>query len=187
MADLIARGINTIGSSGNGDSITAKIRTVPEISANTEKVQEAIPETGAPYVTLEELENCSGLALGSPTRFGNMSSAMKYFWDQTSKLWLAGSLSNKPATIFTSTGSMHGGQETTLLSMMLPLMHHGMIIVGNENSEALMTTTTGGTPYGSSHFAGPNGNPLSEHEQNICLAQGKRIAKVTLALQNMAP
>lgn len=176
MADMLARGINS------EPNITAKLRTVPNVSPTTEQTENNIPEDGAPYVTLEELSNCSGLALGSPTRFGNMAAAMKYFWDQTSKLWLAGELIDKPATVFTSTGSLHGGQEATLLSMMLPLMHHGMIIVGLPNSDLLMQTTSGGTPYGSSHLAGRQGNPLTQHEQELCFIQGKRIAQIAMAL-----
>lgn len=177
MADLIARGINSVG------SISARIRTVPSISAATEQLESMVPDTGAPYVTIDDLINCHGLALGSPTRFGNMASALKYFIDSTSKLWLAGSLINKPACVFTSTSSMHGGQETTLLSMMLPLIHHGMIILGVPYSEpGLNHTKTGGTPYGCSHVAGMTGNPLSKDEQDLCFAQGKRIAEVALKL-----
>lgn len=171
MAEIIARGVTSI------DGVTSILRTVPEVSANTEKTEDVVPESGAPYVTLKDLENCHGLALGSPTRFGNMASPMKYFWDQTSTLWMSGSLINKPACVFTSTGSLHGGQETTLISMMLPLLHHGMILMGVPYSEtALSETQTGGTPYGCSHLAGTSGNPLSQHEQDLCFAQGKRLA-----------
>lgn len=177
MADLIARGINSI------DGVSSMLRTVPDISAVTEKLENDIPESGAPYATLEDLENCNGLALGSPTRFGNMASPMKYFLDQTSKLWLAGSLINKPACVFTSTGSLHGGQETTLISMMLPLLHHGMMILGLPYSEpALNSTTAGGTPYGCSHLAGSSGNPLTQDEQDLCFAQGKRLAELVIKL-----
>ncbi len=177
MADLIARGINSI------DGIKAKIRTVPEITIDNQVNNTHPPQNGAPYVTLTDLENCSGLALGSPTRFGNMAAPLKYFLDQTSQLWLSGSLINKPACVFTSTGSMHGGQESTLLSMMLPLMHHGMIIMGIPYSEpALNQTITGGTPYGCSHISGRHNNPLSTDEKDLCIAQGKRLAQAVLKL-----
>jgi len=177
MADLITRGINSVG------NISAMLRTVPNISANTEQTESTVPESGAPFVTLEELANCQGLALGSPTRFGNMAAPLKYFLDSTSKLWLSGSLINKPACVFTSTGSLHGGQETTLLSMMLPLLHHGMLLVGLPYSEpGLNHTQTGGTPYGCSHVAGLNGRPLSKEEQDLCFAQGKRLAQIASKL-----
>lgn len=177
MADIMARGINSV------DGIKAKLRTVPDLSTNNQETQNNIPENGAPYVTLADLENCNGLALGSPTRFGNMAAPLKYFLDQTSKLWLSGSLVNKLACVFTSTSSMHGGQESTLLSMMLPLLHHGMIIMGIPYSEpALTRTTTGGTPYGCSHVAGQHNNPLSIEEKELCFAQGKRLAEAVLRL-----
>lgn len=178
MAQHVARGIESV----NG--IEARIRTVPAVSPNTEATEPGIPESGAPYVTLDDLKNCSGLALGSPTRFGNMAAPMKYFIDQTSGLWLSGSLVNKPATVFSSTASMHGGQETTLLSMMLPLFHLGFILVGVPYTEQdLNTTRTGGTPYGTTHLAGAEGkNPLSDEEQRLCFAQGKRLATVAASL-----
>ncbi|MBL1432298.1 MAG: NAD(P)H-quinone oxidoreductase [Gammaproteobacteria bacterium] len=174
MASLIARGIEKV------DGMEAVIRTVPAISANCEATESDIPEDGPPYVRAEDLEDCVGLALGSPTRFGNMASAMKYFLDGTSPQWMSGTLINKPACVFTSTSSMHGGQESTLLSMMNPLIHHGMVIVGIPYSEpALSTTQTGGTPYGASHTAGHDGkNPISEDEKILCLAQGKRLASI---------
>ena len=174
MASLIARGIEKV------DGMEAVIRTVPAISANCEATESDIPEDGPPYVRAEDLEDCVGLALGSPTRFGNMASAMKYFLDGTSPQWMSGTLINKPACVFTSTSSMHGGQESTLLSMMNPLIHHGMVIVGIPYSEpALSTTQTGGTPYGASHTAGHDGkNPISEDEKILCLAQGKRLANI---------
>ncbi len=177
MADLIARGVNSI------ENISAVIRTVPSVSATTEQLESTVPEHGAPFVTLEELANCAGLALGSPTRFGNMAAPLKYFLDSTSKLWLAGKLINKPACVFTSTSSLHGGQETTLLSMMLPLIHQGMMIVGLPYSEpALNNTQTGGTPYGCSHMAGSMGKALSKEEQDLCFAQGKRLAQIASKL-----
>ncbi|MEE9452149.1 MAG: NAD(P)H:quinone oxidoreductase, partial [Gammaproteobacteria bacterium] len=157
MAQFVTRGAEQV------ENFEVCLRTVPAISATCEAITDPVPKTGAPYVTLEELKNCSGLVLGSPTRFGNMSGALKYFFDGTSSLWLSGALAGKPAAVFTSTASMHGGQETTLLSMMLPLLHHGMLIVGLPYTEAdLVKTQTGGTPYGASHVAGVNSdNPLS--------------------------
>lgn len=178
MAQLIARGIESV------DGIEARVRTVPSVSPTTEATEPAIPESGAPYVTLDDLKNCAGLALGSPTRFGNMAAPMKYFLDQTSGLWLSGQLVNKPAAVFSSTASLHGGQESTLLSMMLPLFHLGFVIVGLPYTEPdLNTTTTGGTPYGATHVAGTNSkNPLTEEEQRLCLALGKRLAMMGLKL-----
>lgn len=174
MAQKIARGIEHI------DGCQAKIRTVPEVSAICEATAPDIPPTGAPYVSAEDLQSCDALALGSPTHFGNMAAPMKYFWDNTTPQWLAGELVNKPAVTFTSTGSLHGGQESTLLTMMLPLFHHGMLILGIPYTETrLLTTQTGGTPYGASHVAGANGeNSLSEDEQQLCIALGKRLATV---------
>ncbi|HEX4045850.1 MAG TPA: NAD(P)H:quinone oxidoreductase [Gammaproteobacteria bacterium] len=173
MAQHLARGIESIG-------IEACIRTVPPVSFTSEAVAAAIPDSGAPYVTLEELKNCAGLALGSPTRFGNMAAPLKYFIDQASSLWLAGNLVNKPATVFSSTSSLHGGQETTLLSMMLPLFHLGFILLGIPYTEAdLNTTQSGGTPYGATHHAGVDGkNSVTAEEQRLCFAQGKRLAEV---------
>lgn len=177
MAQLIARGIESQG-------IEARVRTVPPVSTTIEAVDPAIPESGAPYATLDDLKHCAGLALGSPTRFGNAAAPIKYFLDKASSLWLGGNLVNKPAAVFSSTSSMHGGQETTLLSMMLPLFHMGMIVMGLPYTEAeLGTTLSGGTPYGPTHVAGPDGkNPLTAEEQNLCLALGKRLAKITQQL-----
>lgn len=179
MAEEIALGIEQAGSAH------AKIRTVPAVSPNIEATEPAVPQSGAPFATLEELQNCDGLALGSPTRFGNMAAPLKYFLDSTSSLWLSGALAGKPAAVFTSTASLHGGQETTLLSMALPLIHHGMILVGVPFTEAqLIATKTGGTPYGPSHLAGPDSNlPLSQDEQALCKALGKRLAKISIKLQ----
>jgi NAD(P)H dehydrogenase (quinone) len=178
MADLIAQGIESV------PGCTARIRTVPAVSAVCEAVQSAIPADGAPYVELADLTDCAGIALGSPTRFGNMSSAMKYFWDGTIADWLSGTLNGKPACVFTSTGSLHGGQESTLLSMMLPLMHHGMFIVGLPYTQpALMSTTTGGTPYGASHWSGADGSKtISEESRQLAIALGARLASTALQL-----
>ncbi len=160
MARLIARGIEQTGA-------TARLRTVPRVSPLTTTAAPGVPPAGAPYADLRDLEECAGIALGSPTRFGNMAAPMKYFWDSTSELWLKGVLAGKPAAVFTSTASLHGGQETTLISMMLPLLHHGMVIVGLPyTAPELLTTTTGGTPYGPSHHAGAASDlPISEHER----------------------
>jgi NAD(P)H dehydrogenase (quinone) len=160
------------------------LRTVPPVSTVSEAVAPAVPEQGAPYVELADLDECGGLALGSPTRFGNMAAPLKYFLDGTGDPWLKGTLAGKPAAVFTSTASLHGGQESTLLSMMTPLLHHGMVLVGIPYSEAeLMATRTGGSPYGASHFAGPNGDlPVSEDEKKLCLALGRRLASVATRL-----
>ena len=178
MAKLIARGIEEV------PGMEARIRTVPRISTVCEAVEESIPAEGAPYAELSDLKECAGLAMGSPTHFGNMASPLKYFIDNTSPLWLSGSLIGKPATVFTSTSSLHGGQETTLLSMMLPLLHHGMVLTGIPYSETnLLHTRSGGTPYGSSHHAGADNNqPLSEEEHQLCIAQGRRLATLARAL-----
>lgn len=178
MAQHVARGVESV------TGIEARVRTVPAVSPTTEAVEPEVPEEGAPYATLDDLKHCAGLALGSPTRFGNMAAPMKYFIDQTSGLWLSGGLTNKPATVFTSTASMHGGQETTLLSMMLPLFHQGCILLGVPYTEPdLNTTTTGGTPYGTSHLAGGNSkHPISDEEQRLCYAQGKRLAETAMKL-----
>jgi NAD(P)H dehydrogenase (quinone) len=177
MAQLIGRGIQLAGA-------TARLRTVPRVSTVAEATEPQIPDDGAPYAELHDLEECAGLALGSPTRFGNMAAPMKYFWDGTASLWLKGSLAGKPAAVFTSTASLHGGQETTLISMMLPLLHHGMLIVGLPYSAPeLLTTTTGGTPYGPSHHAGAASDlPVSEHERKLCIALGRRLAETALQL-----
>ena len=159
---------------------SAKIRTVPPIGS----LKTAVPEKGPPYVSKQELANCDGLALGSPTRFGNMAAAMKYFLDSTSDLWISGSLINKPAAVFTSSSSMHGGQESTLLSMMLPLLHHGMLVVGVHYSEvALHSTQSGGTPYGASHFDGNKGLPLSTEEIQVARTLGRRLAETAVNLR----
>jgi NAD(P)H dehydrogenase (quinone) len=178
MAQVIARGIDSVS------GVKARIRTVPNISANCEATEPEIPEQGAPYAELADLEQCIGLALGSPTRYGNMAGALKYFIDSTTPLWLKGALIGKPAAVFTSSGSLHGGNETTLLTMMLPMLHHGMTIVGLPYSEpALSTTQSGGTPYGASHIGGAmDDQPLSDDERQLCLALGKRLAETALKL-----
>lgn len=173
MADLIAQGVASVLGA------EAVLRTVPPVTDVTKDVQPAVPDAGPPYVTLKDLEDCDGLALGSPTRFGNMAAPMKYFIDQTSGLWMSGALAGKPASVFTSTASLHGGQESTLLSMMLPLFHHGMLLCGLPPTEhALSETRSGGTPYGPSHFTGANGDlPITEEEKQLCIALGSRLAK----------
>ena len=178
MAQTIARGIESV------DGAKARIRTVPKVSSNCEATEPEVPEKGAPYVELQDLEDCAGLALGSPTRFGNMAAPMKYFLDGTTSIWLKGALIGKPAAVFTSSGSMHGGNETTLLTMMLPLMHHGMLMLGLPYSEpALGNTITGGTPYGASHIGGAmDDKPLSDDEKKLCLALGKRLAENAIKL-----
>ena len=172
LAEFIAQGIESVPRSD------ARLRTVPPVSTVTEASAPAIPTEGAPYVELQDLEECAGIALGSPTRFGNMAAPMKYFWDGTSTDWLAGTLAGKPACVFTSTGSLHGGQETTLLSMMLPLMHHGMLLLGIPYTQPqLMTTTSGGTPYGASHWAGLEGaQPISDDSRSLAIGLGRRLA-----------
>jgi NAD(P)H dehydrogenase (quinone) len=179
MAQLIARGVESV------PGAKARVRTVPKISANHEATEPDIPASGAPYATLQDLEECAGLALGSPTRFGNMAAPMKYFLDGSTSLWLKGALIGKPAAVFTSTGSLHGGNETTLLTMMIPLMHHGMLLVGLPYSEPqLGTTRTGGTPYGASHIGGAKDDqPISDDEKKLCMALGKRLAETALKLQ----
>lgn len=180
MANLIARGVESI------KGVEAVLRTVPDISAICEKTASTIPAEGAIYATLDDLKGCDGLALGSPTRFGNMAAPLKYFLDSTTELWFSGALAGKPAGVFTSTGSMHGGQETTLLSMMLPLMHHGMMILGLPYSEnALRETTSGGTPYGPSRVTSDD-LPITEHEKALCIALGSRLAKTALLLKPSA-
>jgi len=178
MAQFVARGAEQV------DGVRARLRTVPKVSTVCEATEPHIPDEGAPYVELRDLEECIGLALGSPCRFGNMASAMKYFWDGTSSLWIKHTLAGKPAALFTSGGTMHGGQESTLLSMMLPLLHHGMMIVGLPYSEPeLAATQSGGTPYGASHVAGlDNNQPISDAEKKLCLAQGRRLAQTALKL-----
>jgi NAD(P)H dehydrogenase (quinone) len=178
MANLVARGV------GEVSGMEAQLRTVPPVSPLTSIASPPVPDEGAPYVALDDLKSCAGLVLGSPTRFGNMAAPMKYFWDSTSELWLSGKLAGKPAGVFTSTASMHGGQETTLISMMLPLLHHGMLMVGLPYTESELTTTrSGGTPYGPSHLAGPESkNPLTEEEKNLCRILGKRVALIAQKL-----
>jgi NAD(P)H dehydrogenase (quinone) len=178
LAEFIAQGINGVA------GCEARLRTVPAVSTVAEAVEPDIPAAGAPYVELRDLQECAGLALGSPTRFGNMASAMKYFWDGTSTDWLAGTLAGKPACVFTSTGSLHGGQESTLLSMMLPLMHHGMLLLGLPYTHPeLMTTASGGTPYGASHWAGMNGDrAISDDSKNLSIALGRRLAETARRL-----
>lgn len=178
MAQLIARGVESV------DGMEARIRTVPVVSPVCEATEPGIPAEGALYCTEADLAGCSGLALGSPTRFGNMAAAMKHFLDGTGALWMSGSLIDKPAGVFTSTASLHGGQESTLLSMQIPLLHHGMLISGIPYSQAeLNSTQSGGTPYGASHVAGADGkNPLSEEESVLCQALGKRLASLALKL-----
>lgn len=181
MALDIARGIEQVS------GIEARVRTVPPVSPTSEQTSPDIPTAGATYCTLDELRNCSGLVLGSPTRFGNMAAPLKHFLDGTSSLWLNGSLINKPAAMFTSTGSMHGGQETTLLTMMMPLLHHGMVIVGLPYSEPeLMATRSGGTPYGASHVSGTDSsNKITDEEKRLCIALGKRVATLALTLDTL--
>lgn len=178
LANYIARGIETVS------GIEARIRTVPPVSATCEAIEKSIPDTGAPYVTLEDLSHCHGLALGSPTRFGNMAAPLKYFIDSTSALWLTGDLVDKPACVFSSSSTMHGGQESTLLTMMLPLLHQGMILMGVPYTEpALNTTITGGTPYGVTHVAGvTNDLPLSQDEMTLARNLGARLARTALSL-----
>jgi NAD(P)H dehydrogenase (quinone) len=179
MGHVVAHGIEQVA------GVRARIRTVPAVSAVCEQTAPSIPESGAPYAELSDLEQCAALALGSPTRFGNMAAPLKYFLDRTGALWAGGALAGKPAALFTSTSTLHGGQESTLLSMMIPLLHHGMLLVGLPYTESsLSSTTSGGTPYGASHFAGPqNDRPLSDEEKQLCLALGRRLAEVTLKLQ----
>jgi NAD(P)H dehydrogenase (quinone) len=179
LAELFAQGIESV------PGVDARLRTVPAVSTVTEATESDIPAGGAPYVELQDLADCAGLALGSPTRFGNMAAAMKYFLDGTSAQWLSGTLSGKPAAVFTSTGSLHGGQESTLLSMMIPLLHHGMLIMGLPYTQPeLMTTATGGSPYGATHWSGIDGNKaISEDEKKLAIAAGKRLAEAAVRLQ----
>lgn len=178
MAQFVARGAEQV------DGVRARLRTVPRVSTVCEATEAAVPDEGAPYAQLSDLEECIGIAVGSPTRFGNMASAMKYFWDGTSPLWMKHALAGKPAALFTSTGTLHGGQESTLLSMMLPLLHHGMVMVGLPYTHPeLNQTRSGGTPYGVSHVAGPDGKqPITDEERKLAFAQGKRLAEIALRL-----
>jgi NAD(P)H dehydrogenase (quinone) len=177
MAELLAEGIERV------PGAAARLRTVPRVSTGIGAAA-AVPESGAPYCELGDLEECAGLALGSPTRFGNMAAPLKHFWDGTSLLWQRGVLAGKPACVFTSTASLHGGQETTLVSMMLPLLHHGMLVLGLPYTHAeLNATRSGGTPYGPSHFAGVADDlPMTEHERTLCIAQGRRLAEIASKL-----
>ncbi|MEO6354408.1 MAG: NAD(P)H:quinone oxidoreductase [Burkholderiaceae bacterium] len=180
LAECIAQGIESV------PGCDARLRTVPEVSTVTEASAPAIPDAGAPYVELADLEQCAGLALGSPTRFGNMAAAMKYFWDGTAAQWVSGALCGKPACVFTSTGSLHGGQESTLLSMMLPLLHHGMLIQGLPYTHPeLMATASGGSPYGATHWAGIDGSKtISDDSHLLAIALGQRLASTATKLQN---
>jgi NAD(P)H dehydrogenase (quinone) len=181
LALAIAHGIDSV------PGAQSRIRTVPAVSTVCEATQPDIPADGPPYAELRDLAECDGLALGSPTRFGNMAAALKYFLDGTSTDWLAGTLSGKPACVFTSTGSLHGGQESTLLSMMLPLLHHGMLMLGIPYTEPLLTTTqSGGSPYGATHFARAGGHadaPLADEERTLAIALGARLARASIALK----
>lgn len=178
MAQFIGRGVESTG------KLDARLRTVPPVSPETVSSSPAIPDKGAVYCTEDDLRHCAGLLIGSPTRFGNMAAPLKYFLDTTGSLWVSGALIDKPFGVFTSTASLHGGQESTLLTMVLPLIHQGMIYCGIPYSEsALNSTTSGGTPYGASHYAGADGkNAISEAEKSLCIAQGKRIASIALAI-----
>ncbi len=178
MAQQLARGVESV------TGCEARLRTVPPVSPSHDPQADAVPASGAPYATLDDLRECAGLALGSPTRFGNMAAPLKHFLDTTGALWISGALCGKPAAVFTSTSTLHGGQESTLLAMMLPLLHHGMLIVGLPYTEAALNrTASGGTPYGASHMAGANSNlPLTTDEKELCQALGKRLASVALRL-----
>ncbi|MFN2362185.1 MAG: NAD(P)H:quinone oxidoreductase [Marinobacter sp.] len=180
MATQIARGVSRVA------GIDARIRTVPDVSPDTEASLPAVPDNGAPYASREDLAKCAGLAIGSPTRFGNMAAPLKYFLDSTGDLWLNGTLSGKPAGAFTSTGSLHGGQESTLLTMMVPLLHHGMVLCGVPYSEnALNETMSGGTPYGPSHWAGTGEQQaVTDHEKTICQTFGERLARLAVKLND---
>jgi NAD(P)H dehydrogenase (quinone) len=178
MASLVARGIESVKGG------VARIRSVPPVSTVCEATEKPVPDQGAPYVTHDDLKQCAAIALGSPARFGNMAAPLKYFLETTGSLWLSGTLVNKPAAVFTASSSMHGGQEATLLSMMVPLLHHGAIIIGLPYTDAdLLQTTAGGTPYGASHVSGANSDlPVTEVEKRLCIALGKRLATLTRGL-----
>jgi len=178
MAELVAEGVERV------PGAAAVLRTVPRVSTNIGVPENAVPDAGSPYAELKDLEDCAGLALGSPTRFGNMAAPLKHFLDGTGLLWQRGALAGKPACVFTSSASLHGGQETTLVSMMLPLLHHGMLVMGLPYTQPeLNATRTGGTPYGASHFAGlADDQPVAGEERALCIAQGKRIAELALRL-----
>jgi NAD(P)H dehydrogenase (quinone) len=178
MAQLVARGVNQVAGAA------ARVRTVPPVAPRTQVAEPPVPDEGAPYVELADLEQCAGVALGSPTRFGNMAAPLKYFLDTTGTLWAKGTLVGKPAAVFTSTASLHGGQETTLTSMMLPLLHHGMLILGLPYTlPEVNHTASGGTPYGASHWAGPaDDKPLTDDERALCIALGRRLAETATRL-----
>ena len=178
LAELIAQGVESV------PGCDARLRTVPAVSTVTEATSPEVPLEGAPYVELDDLAECAGIAVGSPTRFGNMAASMKYFWDGTSSQWLSGALAGKPACVFTSTGSLHGGQESTLLTMMVPLFHHGLMVLGLPyTNPELMTTASGGTPYGASHWAGLDGaRPITDDEKRLAIAQGRRLAETAVKL-----
>ena len=182
LAELIAQGVESV------PGCDARLRTVPAVSTVAEATEPDVPADGAPYVELDDLNECAGLAVGSPTRFGNMASAMKYFWDGTASQWLSGALAGKPACVFTSTGSLHGGQESTLLTMMIPLFHHGLMVLGLPyTNPELMTTASGGTPYGASHWAGLDGKKIiTEDEKRLAIALGRRLAETAVKLRALA-
>ena len=179
LAELIAQGVESV------PGCDARLRTVPAVSTVAEATAPDVPADGAPYVELDDLNECAGLAVGSPTRFGNMASAMKYFWDGTASQWLSGALAGKPACVFTSTGSLHGGQESTLLTMMIPLFHHGLMVLGLPyTNPELMTTSSGGTPYGASHWSGLDGKKtITEDEKRLAIALGRRLAETAVKLR----
>jgi len=178
LAQHLAHGVESVS------GMAARVRTVPAVMTERDSPAKLVPDEGAPYATLDDLRECVGVAVGSPTRFGNMAAAMKHFWDGTSGLWLNGDLVDKPACAFTSTASLHGGQETTLMSMMTPLLHHGMVIVGLPYTlPELNQTRSGGTPYGASHWARPDGRePVTDEERKLAFAQGKRLAEIAARL-----
>lgn len=178
LAELIAQGIESV------PDCDARLRSVPAVSTVAEATEADVPAEGAPYVEAEDLQECAGIAVGSPTRFGNMAAAMKYFWDGTATQWLSGALAGKPACVFTSTGSLHGGQESTLLSMMIPLFHHGLMVLGLPYTHPeLMTTASGGTPYGASHWAGLDGKKtFTDDEKKLAIALGRRLAETAVKL-----
>lgn len=180
LAKTISHGIESI------DGCSARVRTVPNVSANCEATEDSIPDTGPPYASLSDLEQCDGIIIGSPAYFGNMAAPLKYFLDQTTPQWLSGALVNKPAAAFTSSSSFHGGQEAALFSMLVPLMHHGAIVLGIPyTEESLNTTQTGGTPYGATHISGQDSKlPFSDDEKNLCHALGKRVAEVASRLNS---
>ena len=180
MAQYFSRGVESV------ENCEGSLRTVPPVRTTTQTIESDIPESGPPYVTCNDLLNCDGLALRSPTRFGNMAAPIKYFIDSTSDVWISGGLVGKPATVFSSTGSLHGGQETTLLSMMLPLIHHGMLLIGLPYTEpGLFEKEGGGTPYGATHVAGEkNDLPVTKNEKELCFAAGKRLATIAKKLKN---